>query len=379
MFVTHKNKKVLMVFIEPTPYILDLLEHGFSEWKNKLDVVFLSENVSQSWNLQSFSNSYDIIKSKTILPFLINIFIKRKYQLIHVAGWSCAINLCLIVLSRFFILPVVVESDTSFSSNTAVWKKIVKKVFYPLLFKFPVFFLPGGKRQMKYLNCYGVKSNKMISAQMTVDVTYITKYVNAVDCAERDQLRLQYDVKKNDLVFLFVGRLLEHKGVRELISAIESNQDIRAKLWIVGSGNLADEVELATQRCKKITYLGRVSGDLLWRIYHAADVFVLPSHEEPWGLVINEAMAAGLSIIATENVGCVDDLVLDKHHGIIVQPKNSTGLSQAMNDMLQNSEKRKLMAKNASEHIANWTLQNEARNIINAWKKSGYSHESQCS
>lgn len=367
----HSSKKILMIFIEPTPYILDLLEYGFPDLKNKCDVIFLTQNLTQNWNLQSYSIPFRIIQSKKqILLLLVDIFLKRRYCLLHIAGWSRPLTLFLILTSRFFFVPVTVESDTPLGLNTPQWKKIIKKVCYPVLFKFPAFFLPGGTRQAQYFNYYGVKNKKIINAQMTVDVDKIKKYVACIGYLKREELRLKYGSQKNNVVFLFVGRLLDWKGIRELISAVELIQDQRAKLWIVGSGELTDEVKLATQRCNKITYFGRVSGDLLWCIYHAADVFVIPSRSEPWGLVVNEAMASGLPIIATKNVGCINDLVLDKRHGIIVQPQNVTALLEALNYMLQNPEKRKLMAKNASEHIASWTLKNEAKNIMAAWGKS---------
>lgn len=358
-----------MVFIEPTPYILDLLERGFVDIGNNSEVVFLTENLSQNWNLQSHSNVYCVIQSKKqILSLLRDIFLKRKYRLMHVAGWSHPFVLFLIIASRLFHLPLVVESDTPLDIMASSWKTIIKKFLYPILFKFPVFFLPGGTRQARYLAYYGVKSEKIMNAQMTVDVDKIKSIVNAISISEQEKLRLQYGAEKDDVIFLFVGRLLDWKGIRELLSAIASISDQRGKLWIVGAGKLENEVILAAQKCKKITYFGRISGDFLWQIYCAANVFVLPSHAEPWGLVVNEAMAAGLPVIVTKNVGCVDDLVLENDTGIVIEPNNSIALSQVMNDMLQNPEKRKLLAKNASDHIANWTLQNEARNIMTAWK-----------
>lgn len=364
------NKKILMVFVEPTPYILDLIEKGFANYKNKLKIIFLTENLTQNWNLKSYSIPFVIIKSrKQKLTLLFSIFFKRKYNLIHVAGWVQPFILFLIFTSRFFFLPVIIESDTPLNQNTSNWKGLIKRCIYPLLFKFPVFFLPGGTRQEKYFSYYGVKSKKMVQAKMTVDVAYITKYVSSISVYERKKLRLQYNALNDDLVFLFVGRLVKWKGISELISAVELLEDTRAKLWIVGSGELTSEVELATQNSERIMYLGRLSGDLLLRIYHAADVFVLASYAEPWGLVINEAMAAGLPIIATNTIGCIDDLVFQNNHGIIIQPRNIISLSNAMHYMLKNPEKRKLMAENASAHIANWTLQNEAKNVITSWEK----------
>lgn len=363
------DKKILMIFIEPTPYILDLLEKGFENIDEKCDVVFLTQNLTQNWALQSRIKKYLVCPSKKqILKLYVDVILRRRYRLVHVAGWSNPYILLMIFMSRLFLYPVTVESDTQLNSQLSVWKKAIKKYCYPLLFKFPACFLPGGTRQAKYLMHYGVRSKKIKHAQMTVDVEYIQNYVKNISTLDREKLRIQCGVKKDDLVFLFVGRLLDWKGLRELIAAFESLEECNARLWIVGDGQLVDEVNIASQKNASIHYLGRVSGDLLWRIYHAADVFVIPSHYEPWGLVVNEAMAAGLPVIATENVGCIDDLVLNNHQGLIVPAKNVQSVLDAMNFMLKNSTKKLQMADNASKIIQSWTLKNEAGNMASVWE-----------
>ena len=366
----ESDKKNLMVFIEPTPYILDLLEKGFDNLHETCDVVFLTQNLTQQWDLKLRVEKYLVVTSKKkILQIYVDTFIKRKYRLLHVAGWSNPFIIFLILMSRLLFIPVVVETDTSLNSSLAVWKKIIKKLVYPILLKFPVFFLPGGTRQTRYLVHYGVNPKKIMNAQMTVDVKYINEYVKKINVTKREKLREKNGAHVDDVIFLFVGRLLDWKGVRELIAAFKITNNDRAKLWIVGDGELNTEVELASKQNKKIRYFGRVSGDYLWNIYHAADVFVVPSYHEPWGLVINEAMAVGLPVIATNNVGCIDDLVENNQQGLIVQSQNVDELLKAMNDMLQNSEKKRLMARNAMDRILGWTLQNEAKNIMSAWKK----------
>ena len=341
MFVKSADKKNLMVFIEPTPYILDLLERGFENVDNKWDIVFLTQNLTQNWNLQSRLKKYLVSPSKKQLTQLyINIALKRKYRLVHVAGWSHPFILGLILSGRLFLYPVTVETDTPLNQQISVWKKTIKKCVYPILFKFPAFFLPGGTRQATYLEHYGVSKQKIMNAQMTVDVEYIKDHVKKISIADRKKLREQYDTQDDDVIFLFVGRLLDWKGIRELIGAFKLLGAKNVKLWIVGDGDLVDEVKLASKKNAKINYLGRMNGDLLWRVYHAADVFVIPSHHEPWGLVVNEAMAAGLPVIATDNVGCVDDLVFNNRQGLIVPSKNTLALCEAMNFMLTNLPKK---------------------------------------
>lgn len=367
---TDIDKKILMIFIEPTPYILDLLEKGFEDNKKKLSVFFLDENITQSWNAESSSVFFQVLKTKKqIFQLIGDIFFKRKYQMIHLAGWNKFLSIFLILTSRLIKIPVVVETDTPLNPNIIWWKKISKKIIYPLLFKFPVFFLPGGIRQKKYLNYYGVRDNKIKNAQMTVDIEKIQHCLSKISASDRERKRAQHYCQQDDTIFLFVGRLLDWKGVRELLIAFQSFDNPRAKLWIVGDGELADEVRLAEKANKRITYFGRINHDVLWHIYHAADVFVLASYWEPWGLVINEAMAAGKPLIVTETVGCLEDLIFNAKTGLIIQPKSIDELRNAMDIILKNVEKRMQMAKNALSRISSWTLQNEAKNIMLAWKK----------
>lgn len=366
--VNQNHKKILMIFVEPTPYILDLLERGFIDINKQCDIVFLYENLTQKWDLKTYNITFSFIKSAGTL--FSDIFFKRKYRLIQIAGWNHALTLFIILASRFFFVPVVVDSDTPFGITTSRWKKTVKKFFYPVLFKFPKVFLPSGTRQARYLNYYGVGNRKIILEQMTVDVAYIQNFVAQIDAAKRDALRLELRAQPDDVVFLFVGRLLAWKGIRELMSAFGLMHYPKSKLWIVGGGNLESEVWQATNHDNKIIYVGKLYGDELWSVYHAADVFVLPSHREPWGLVVNEAMAAGLPVIANKHAGCVDDLISEKIEGLLIERSSTASLCDAMRFMLSNPEKRKAMAMSASAHISHWTLQNEANNIIFAWEKA---------
>ena len=88
-------------------------------------------------------------------------------------------------------------------------------------------------------------------------------------------------------------------------------------LAVAGDGSLRAHVEaIAAKPDCRVTYLGRLSGDDVLRSYLAADLLVLPSLFEPWGLVINEAMACGLPVIVSDRVGCADDLVRPAETGL---------------------------------------------------------------
>jgi glycosyltransferase involved in cell wall biosynthesis len=90
-------------------------------------------------------------------------------------------------------------------------------------------------------------------------------------------------------------------------------------------------------------------------IYAAADVFVLPSENEPWGLAVNEAMCAGLPIVTSDAVGCAVDLVQDGVNGAIFPVADGKALAGALELMLRDSDLRRRMGAASSAIIANWS------------------------
>lgn len=361
-------KKILLVYIEPTPYILGLINAIEQTWQGKIDVLFLGENISQNWNIE-LNNQYKVLpKGKTTkLHFITRLFSKNTYDFIHLAGWGHPLLLLLIIIAKFTRTPVSIESDTSIPHHTQFWKRVVKRLLYPTFFKFINLFLPGGTRQAKYLQHYGVKPKHIIPAQMTVDIVKIKQHLKTHGQAERTITREQYGIQQKDVVFLFVGRLIEHKGVIDLISAFNNISNENAKLLIVGDGPLRPIVEDAARSNKKICYVGRLIGEKLIEAYYASNVFVLPSHFEPWGLVVNEAMAAGLPVIVSDRVGCIDDLVIHKKTGLVIKAEHVTELQTAIEYMTVSLQERLAMEKKSLKIIASWTLENEAKNICKAW------------
>jgi glycosyltransferase involved in cell wall biosynthesis len=176
----------------------------------------------------------------------------------------------------------------------------------------------------------------------------------------------------SDVVFIFSGRLLNYKGIVDLIESFEhaAKEDSRAKLIIAGEGPERGSVEDHASQKKGILYAGRVEFDRLIEMYHASDVLVLPSHFEPWGLVVNEAMAASLPVIVSSSVGCSDDLVKQGETGFIVEQGDIDALKNTMLSCVQDGNKRKIMGKRAQELISRWTIEEEARIIVEAWQGS---------
>jgi len=128
--------------------------------------------------------------------------------------------------------------------------------------------------------------------------------------------------------FLFVGRFIERKGLDVLLDAF--GRVGGGELWLVGDGPQREIVEAAAARDPRIRALGHLQGDPLEHAYQQADVLVVPSLYEPWGLVVHEGLAHGLPVIVTDQVGAGDDLVDHGRNGFVVSTGSAEELTGAM-------------------------------------------------
>ena len=133
------------------------------------------------------------------------------------------------------------------------------------------------------------------------------------------------------LRYLFVGRLIERKGIEVLLDAFRDVEG--GELWVAGDGPLASRVEKAAADDARVRVLGHVEAAQLDDLYSRVDVLVLPSHYDVWGLVVNEAQAYGLPVIATDQVGAAADTIDPGVNGFVVPAGSSPALAHAMGEV----------------------------------------------
>ncbi|CAA6820462.1 MAG: Glycosyl transferase group 1 [uncultured Sulfurovum sp.] len=161
----------------------------------------------------------------------------------------------------------------------------------------------------------------------------------------------QYKIKtfSSTPTFLYVGWMVEKKGVIELIDTILRHKELsKYKFIFVGGGTLVEEltkkVELASAR--NITFTGWLDSSLVGEFYEEADVLVLPSHAEGFPNAILEALSYQLPIIATD-VGGVSESVIDGYNGFLVSPRNEEKLYQAIKNLGNSLDLRREFSKNS--------------------------------
>jgi len=206
---------------------------------------------------------------------------------------------------------------------------------------------------------------KVVPLGIDVDKYKITETVNQ----NVDKIHEKY----GDNLILFVGRLIYYKGVEYLVRAMENVS--KGKLLIVGEGKLKDELISLTKELNledKIEFLGKASDEELISYYHACDLFVLPSiaKSEAFGLVQLESMACGKPVISTNLPTGVPFVNENGKTGIVVEPENSAQLSEAINELMNDDNKRQQYGQYAKDRVEKvFTREKMAENVLDIYKE----------
>jgi len=182
-------------------------------------------------------------------------------------------------------------------------------------------FLVPGRAARAYVQSLGVPEEKIVIAPNAVDLSIFSV---EPDRRAREGCR-----------FLYVGRLAPEKGLDVLLRAFER---VPGELVIAGSGPQQDELRRIVNG--RVELLGQVPREDLPALYAAADCFVLPSRSEPWGMVLNEAAAAGLPLVATDAVGAGYDLIEDGVNGYRVPVDDEDALAAALSTVAEHPQWR---------------------------------------
>jgi len=149
---------------------------------------------------------------------------------------------------------------------------------------------------------------------------------------------------------LFAGRLAPEKGVDVLLRAVDG---LPVELAVAGAGPERERLEAAAPANAR--FLGNLQPADLASAYAHADVFVLPSRSEPWGMVLNEAASAGLALVATDAAGAARELVEDGVNGFVVPAGDAGALRTALDRLAADPYLRARAGARSRELAARFT------------------------
>ena len=242
---------------------------------------------------------------------------------------------------------VLMTESTAFDHRRRFLRELGKGAVIRTLFNWAV---TGGKAHVRYLDQLGFRKDRIAGCYDVVDNETIR-----LGAAEQ---RAALQGAPSEPYFLFIGRLAEEKNVGTLLNSwiAYRREGGRWPLVLAGDGPCRLDLEaIATSSGfgEHVRFTGLKNMRELIPIYAAAGCFVLPSLREPWGLVVNEAMAAGLPVLVSRHCGCREDLVAEGENGYSFQPTDSLHLTALLQQIAgMDSEHRQSMGERSEEIIA---------------------------
>lgn len=370
--------KVLLLCSAPTPYKNPLFEGLARRPGIDMFVCFcVWKSGTRPWDLGELEGvRYETLKGLhvprgkgnyiRINPSILSRLRREAPDVVVIAGYNHPTMLLAILYCVLTRTPFVMQGET-WKAQTG-WKAALKEKFlHPLLFKAGAF-LATGSLARDYWVSQGYPEEQIRVFANTPDVEYFETERSRVSEERIVELRESWGCGERR-VAIFVGRFIRVKGVDLLLEAMRELDDSeRPFLVLVGDGvERAALEEIA--RDLPVSFAGFQQIEDLPALYAAADYFVLPSRREPWGVVVNEAMACGLPVVLSDQVGAHADL-LDPYqdgNGVLAAGPSVDSLAEAMRTMMEIDEDRlQKMGRRSVEIIQDWKYDTSMRGFEEA-------------
>lgn len=360
--IDNTPKAVLFVSNVPSPYNVDYLnelgklrevtavfERGFSSerdesWK-KLRVQNFDCRI-----LKGIHTAVDAAFSPGVLRYI------HKYRKAHIIIGNPATptGILAILYCKLFRIPFILQSEGGIPKDGKGFKERIK---YFLMHDAKLY-LSGMSLKNEYFLQYGAKPS--LVKQYPFTSLYQKDLVSEVPSPEQKQaLRRELGIDSARMI-LFVGQFIRRKGVDVLLRACDKLPADTAVV-IVGGTPTEEYINIGRQiDFSGISYVSFVDKETIKKYYRAADFFVLPTREDTWGLVVNEAMAAGLPVITTKNCVAGNELIEDGKNGYLLEVGDWETLHSKMLYLVENPDACIAMGEESLKKVQPYSLENMA-------------------
>jgi glycosyltransferase involved in cell wall biosynthesis len=292
------------------------------------------------------------------------------FDALWVHGYASINSLQAILSANALGIPVLLRAESWLADRVrSPWKLVLKKTFLRLLGKGIAAVLPIGRVNAEYWTHYFGTSVPQFLMPYAVNNEYFAGLAAAAIPREQE-LRAELGLSAERPVILFASKLQQRKHADHLLEAYsrfiaDRTPQERPYLVVVGDGEQRAHLEAQAQqlRLEDVRFAGFRNQSELPRFFQLADVFVLPSRHEPWGLIVNEAMASGCPVIVSTDVGCHADLITDGVEGCVFPVGDIRALTQALRQVFSFPRSAAKMGEAAGRRISTWTYEEDVQGL----------------
>jgi glycosyltransferase involved in cell wall biosynthesis len=293
------------------------------------------------------------------------------FDAIWVHGWGHVCSWQAISAAGALGIPVFLRGETTPPAERKFrLKGLVRDFLLRWLFRRVAGFLCIGSLNRKFYQQYGVADSRLFHMPYAVDNAWFQERCR-VAASQREALRQELGLESGRPVILFAAKFIPAKAPGDLLAAFQRLQR-RCKgpkpyLLFVGDGPLRSQLETQAGACpdRDVRFLGFRNQTELPALYDLCDVFVAPSHFEPWGLVVNEVMNAGRAVIVSDRVGAAPDLVQSGINGWIYPHGDVPALASCLSVACDDADLPG-MGQRSLERIDSWNFETDQNGLLAA-------------
>ncbi len=349
----------------PSPYFVAYV----NELGKLADVTAVYEDLSYkdrdaSWKSFKSPNARSIIlkglslgEGRKISFYPFKLIWKFRKSRIIIANPTTLCGILCIFFCKLLRIPFIIQSEGGLPKDG----KGLKEHFKKFLMQGAALYLSGMTPERDYFLTYGAPIEKI--KQYPFASLYKRDFPKELlSLQEKECLRKELGITEKNVI-LFVGQFIYRKGIDILLESL-SQIHSEVGVYLVGGESKQEYQDIIDKyNLKNIHFVNFIQLDVLKKYYMAADFFVLPTREDTWGLVVNEAMSYGLPVITTNRCVAGIELIENDVNGYVISTDDSFALSKKIEYLLENPNLRDQMALNNFEKIKDYNYENMARAI----------------
>lgn len=287
-----------------------------------------------------------------------------KPDVINLPGYYEPAMILVQMCCRIMGIKVILSVDSTETDNANVWYRETIKRF---IIRRANGFFCYGSLAADYMLKLGAKPEQILMRKNAVNNEKITQIHDETNV---DELKKAYAIK-TDKNFIYIGRLMEIKNTVRLLEAFRQLNTAEWGLILVGEGKDKDRILkfIKDYELQNVHFIPAQPWQEVPRFMALAQVLVLPSYSEPWGLVVNEAMACGKAVIVSDKCGSAPDLVKQNTNGFTFDPFDVNQLKNSMEFFVKNPLKTTDFGFESKKIIAEYRPEIVAKEMLSGFRK----------
>ncbi len=286
-------------------------------------------------------------------------------------GYTCATFWIAMAALKMSGIPVLFATDAHdlASRDGKAWKPRIKRRLWPHLFRLADVMMVPSSGGVELLRALRMPEDRIVLTPYSVNNEW---WIQRSDQIDRAAARARWNVPENATIILFCAKLQPWKRPLDLLRAFARVAGRNEYLIFAGEGSLRPTLESEARSLGiegNVRFLGFVNQSGLPEVYTAADIFVLPSEYEPFGVVVNESMLCRCSVIVSDRVGARFDLVREGT-GFVFPVGDVGALATLLGDALQSPERLKRAGEAARERMRDWSPEVCVQKTVEAIEKA---------